>query len=189
MSSLTFTRSSFEGVGGPSCVCATHIPPTSTSAIANRTTDPVRMRGSISGNAAITFGPNAHRKNTANPRPFWSAPSFPIERVCQISICPYSGTAMNNGSHSPSVLVIDEQPAILAFFARILTAGGMRALLARNSGEAIGIAERGYVPIDLVLSNVLLRDDASPPVGRVPNKPSRYRPAGGVMPLGLCRGR
>jgi DNA-binding response OmpR family regulator len=52
-----------------------------------------------------------------------------------------------------SVLVVDEEPEILAFIARVLDANGMRALLARDLMEAVGIAQRGYVPIDLVLTN------------------------------------
>lgn len=64
---------------------------------------------------------------------------------------------------SLSVLVIDEEPEILNFFAKILDANGMRALLARNAGEAIGIAKRGYVPIDLVLTDISLRPDTAAP--------------------------
>lgn len=67
---------------------------------------------------------------------------------------------MNNQTDSLSVLVIDEQPDILAFFAHIFHANRIRPLLARSSDEAIGIAERGNIPIDLVLSNMLLRPDA-----------------------------
>ena len=64
---------------------------------------------------------------------------------------------------SLSVLVIDEQPDVLAFFARILEANDIRALLARNSGEAVDLAKRGYIPIDLVLANVLLPEDPLSP--------------------------
>ncbi|HWF12025.1 MAG TPA: response regulator [Bryobacteraceae bacterium] len=64
---------------------------------------------------------------------------------------------------SLSVLVVDEEPEILAFFARILDSNGMRALLARTPEEAIGIAQRGYVPIDLVVTDVLLKTDGARP--------------------------
>jgi DNA-binding NtrC family response regulator len=64
---------------------------------------------------------------------------------------------------SISVLVVDEDPEILSFFARILDINGMRALLARTHDEAVGIAKRGYVPIDLVLTDVLLKSDAGTP--------------------------
>lgn len=59
-----------------------------------------------------------------------------------------------------SVLVVDEEPGVLSFFARILDANGMRALLARNAKEAVAIAERGYVPVDVVLTDVNIRPDA-----------------------------
>ena len=58
---------------------------------------------------------------------------------------------------SLSVLIVDEDPEILCFFARILDSNGMRALLAHNEDEAIGIAKRSYVPIDLVLTDVSLK--------------------------------
>ncbi len=67
---------------------------------------------------------------------------------------------MGKRADSLSVLVIDEETEVLCFFAGILNANGMRALLARNANEAIGIANRGYVPIDLVLTDILLKPDA-----------------------------
>jgi CheY-like chemotaxis protein len=70
-------------------------------------------------------------------------------------------------SEALSVLVVDEEPDILAFFARLLAANGMRVLLARTPREAVGIANRGYVPIDVVLTDVALRPEAvaTPPAG------------------------
>jgi CheY-like chemotaxis protein len=77
---------------------------------------------------------------------------------------------------SLSVLVIDESTEILCFFARILNANGMRALLARSASEAIGIAKLGYVPIDLVLTDVLLKPDAAAPdLGGGPELVDRLR--------------
>ena len=70
---------------------------------------------------------------------------------------------MTNTPDSLSVLIVDEEPEVLAFFARILDLNNIRALLARSSSEAISIAKRGYVPIDLVLSNVMLRPDPDAP--------------------------
>jgi DNA-binding NtrC family response regulator len=64
---------------------------------------------------------------------------------------------------SLSVLVVDEEPEVLSFFAKILDANGMRALLARNATEAIGIARRGYVPIDLVLTDIALKTEVAKP--------------------------
>jgi|SRR5580704_15109094 DNA-binding NtrC family response regulator len=62
-----------------------------------------------------------------------------------------------------SVLVIDEEAAILSFFAKILDANGMRALLARNAAEAIRIAKLDYIPIDLVVTDVFLQPDPAAP--------------------------
>lgn len=70
---------------------------------------------------------------------------------------------MGPRADSLSVLVIDEETEVLCFFASILNANGIRALLARNANEAIGIANRGYVPIDLVLTDILLKPDAAAP--------------------------
>jgi len=61
---------------------------------------------------------------------------------------------MATARDSLSVLVVDDDPAILALLGRLLGSNNVRALLARDSQEAIGIAERNYVPIDLVLANV-----------------------------------
>jgi DNA-binding response OmpR family regulator len=68
---------------------------------------------------------------------------------------------------SLSVLVINEDAEILSFFARILDGNGIRALLARDAGEAVGIAKRGYVPIDLVLMDAALKPDAVDPLRRL----------------------
>lgn len=62
-----------------------------------------------------------------------------------------------------SVLVIDEEAEILSFFAKILDANGMRALLARNAAEAIRIAKLDYIPIDLVVTDVFLQPDPAEP--------------------------
>ena len=68
---------------------------------------------------------------------------------------------MVTNSASLSVLVIDDDAQVLSFFARILDSNGIRALLARNADEAIGIAKRGYVPIDLVLTDVVLKTESA----------------------------
>lgn len=57
-------------------------------------------------------------------------------------------------SDALSVLVVDEDAAILGFLARILGANGIRALLARSAEEALSIAKRSYVPINLILTDV-----------------------------------
>jgi CheY-like chemotaxis protein len=54
-----------------------------------------------------------------------------------------------------SVLIVDNTPQILVVLARLFHAHNIRALLSRDSREAIEIAARNYVPIDLVLANVV----------------------------------
>jgi two-component system, cell cycle sensor histidine kinase and response regulator CckA len=77
---------------------------------------------------------------------------------------------------SLSVLVVDEAAEILSFFSKLLDANGMRALLARNGEEAIRIAKLGYVPIDLVVTDVFLKsDDAAPGFGSGPELVARLR--------------
>ena len=61
--------------------------------------------------------------------------------------------ALTSLANSISVLVVDEEPLILISIAKILDANRMRALLARNGSEAVEIAERSYIPIDLILTN------------------------------------
>ena len=62
------------------------------------------------------------------------------------------------GSDPLSVLVVDEDTSVLAFLARLLDANGIRALLARSAEEALSIAQRGYVSIDLILTDVTVRE-------------------------------
>jgi CheY-like chemotaxis protein len=64
------------------------------------------------------------------------------------------------GSDPLSVLVVDEDASILAFLARILDANGIRALLARSAEEALSIAQRSYVPINLILTDLTVCEDA-----------------------------
>jgi CheY-like chemotaxis protein len=64
------------------------------------------------------------------------------------------------GSDPLSVLVVDEDASILAFLARLLDANGIRALLARSAEEAITIAQRSYIPINLILTDVTVREAA-----------------------------
>jgi len=60
-----------------------------------------------------------------------------------------------------SVLVVDEEPSILTFLASLLETNGMRALLARSAHEAVGIAQRGYVPIDLILTDIVVKESVA----------------------------
>ena len=67
-----------------------------------------------------------------------------------------------------SVLVVEEEPAILGFLASLLDSNGIRALLARSVREAMEIARRGYVPIDLVLTDIVVKESFDSDVSEVP---------------------
>ena len=64
--------------------------------------------------------------------------------------------ALTSAANPISVLVVDEEPSILVFIARLLDVNGMRALLARSGSEALEIAERKFVPIDMILGNATI---------------------------------
>jgi CheY-like chemotaxis protein len=70
------------------------------------------------------------------------------------------------GSDHLSVLVVDEEASILAFLARMLDANGIRALLARSAEEALSIAQRSYVPINLILTDVTVREAVNDSVSK-----------------------
>lgn len=50
-----------------------------------------------------------------------------------------------------NVLVLEQEPSVLVLIAAVFSGNGMRPLLARDAGEALEIARRPYVPIDLLL--------------------------------------
>jgi DNA-binding NtrC family response regulator len=53
--------------------------------------------------------------------------------------------------NSSAVLIVDQQPEILVLLSGILQNNGFRTLLARTASEALEIARRQYLPIDLIL--------------------------------------
>ena len=59
-----------------------------------------------------------------------------------------SGAACAKGL---SVLVMDESTPVLALISRILEGNGIRALMARDAAEALAIAGRSFLPVDLLL--------------------------------------
>ena len=69
-----------------------------------------------------------------------------------------------SGESSISVLVIDDEPSVLALIGEMLAENGIRALLARTADEAVGIALRDYVPIDLILADRQLPDASGPEI-------------------------
>jgi CheY-like chemotaxis protein len=56
-----------------------------------------------------------------------------------------------------SILVIHEDPDVLIFIGRLLDSHGMRGLLARSGTEAIGLAARQFVSINLILINHMIK--------------------------------
>ncbi len=60
---------------------------------------------------------------------------------------------MQEQGASPSVLIVDEEPDVLMLLSSMLESNGIRALRARSIAEAVEIAGRPHVPIDLVLCN------------------------------------
>jgi CheY-like chemotaxis protein len=67
---------------------------------------------------------------------------------------------------SLSVLIVDHEPAILIVLSAMLEAHGIRALRARSVAEAVEIAERPYVQLDLVLCNLVLPEASGPEITR-----------------------
>jgi DNA-binding response OmpR family regulator len=57
---------------------------------------------------------------------------------------------------SKSILLIDEDPEVLAFLTLLLEERGVRVLRARSRAEALDIFSRDYVPVDLVLANMMM---------------------------------
>jgi DNA-binding response OmpR family regulator len=55
-----------------------------------------------------------------------------------------------------SVLVIDEDPEVLAFLTHLFEAQNLRVLRARSPSEALDILSREYVSVDLILANLMI---------------------------------
>jgi len=83
----------------------------------------------------------------------------------------------------PSVLVVDAETPVLALLSSILRNNGFRALLARTPEEALEIASRQYVPIDLVLSNIAIGDGSGPDLT---DKLRAIRPGVRVLYMSAC---
>src|ERR1700722_3815115 len=72
-----------------------------------------------------------------------------------------------------SLLVVDSDPDVLIFIGRLLDSHGLRPLFARSVTEAVAIAARNYVPIDLILSNITLDQFSGP---EAVNRVRKFRP-------------
>jgi response regulator RpfG family c-di-GMP phosphodiesterase len=90
---------------------------------------------------------------------------------------------LNSSSIPTSVLVVDEDPAILILIAKILDTSGMRALLARNGSEAVEIAERHEIPIDLIVANVAIPEPRDP---QLLDQLRRIRPGVRDLSMAAC---
>jgi DNA-binding NtrC family response regulator len=55
-----------------------------------------------------------------------------------------------------SILIIDGDPDVLCFLTLLFEGRGIRVLRARSRAEAFEVLGRLFVPIDLVLANILL---------------------------------
>ena len=64
----------------------------------------------------------------------------------------------SEGENSSAVLIIDQQPEILLLLSGMLENKGFRTLLARTASEALEIARRDYLPIDLILCNTRIHN-------------------------------
>jgi response regulator RpfG family c-di-GMP phosphodiesterase len=90
---------------------------------------------------------------------------------------------LNGSSIQTSVLVVDEDPAILIFIARILDTNGMRALLARNGSEAVEIAQRHDIPINLIVANAAILEQQDP---QLLDQLRRIRPGVRDLSMAAC---
>jgi DNA-binding NtrC family response regulator len=68
----------------------------------------------------------------------------------------------SEGENSSAVLIVDQQPEILLLLSGILQNQGFRTLLARTSSEALEIARRDYLQIDLMLCNTRINNMMEP---------------------------
>jgi CheY-like chemotaxis protein len=64
--------------------------------------------------------------------------------------------------NSPSVLIVDGEPEILVLLSSMLESNDIRALRARSAAEALEIAGRRYVPIDLILCDEAINETITP---------------------------
>ena len=65
---------------------------------------------------------------------------------------------LNHGA----VLIVEEEPAVQVILDAILRKNGFRTLRARSGKEAAEIAERHFVPIDVILTNIEVEGDSGP---------------------------
>jgi CheY-like chemotaxis protein len=81
---------------------------------------------------------------------------------------------MHQKRSSQSVLIVNEDPDVLILLASMLERNGFRVLFARNRREAVEITARHYVPVDLILCDVLVDGESGDLLAR---QLRRLRPA------------
>ena len=59
---------------------------------------------------------------------------------------------------SKSILLVDGDAEVLTLLTQMFERQGFRALRARTKREALELVSRSYVPVDLVLANMMLTD-------------------------------
>jgi two-component system, cell cycle sensor histidine kinase and response regulator CckA len=67
----------------------------------------------------------------------------------------------------PCVLVVDDEPLVLALTARMLRDADYLAVEAPNARQALQLLERGEPPIDLVLTDVVMPETDGRTLGRL----------------------
>ena len=67
----------------------------------------------------------------------------------------------------PCVLVVDDEPTLLALTARMLRDAECLAVEAPNARQALQLLERGEPPIDLVLTDVVMPETDGRALGRL----------------------
>jgi len=60
-----------------------------------------------------------------------------------------------------SILLVDGDPEVLTFLTLLFEEKGVRVLRARTASEALEVLQRDYVPVDLVLTNIMINSPGS----------------------------
>ena len=55
-----------------------------------------------------------------------------------------------------SILLLDEDPEILKFLSLVFEERGLRVLRARSRTEALEVLSRQFIPVDLILANIVI---------------------------------
>jgi CheY-like chemotaxis protein len=120
--------------------------------------EPVQRRAPVeSGGGTTTTAPRESRADVdavAGPPPGTADEPRAVDRGDEAET---TGPGSEEEA-SPSVLVVDDEDSIRALLTRILEESGFRVLTARGSREALEIFEAGGVPVDLVVTDVIMPD-------------------------------